>query len=122
LSETVTNDPLDAGIISDILNSFLGAAYGAYLGIITTTYFKLEFMLILFFVTLLALCGAICVRKGSVLMGMLAFSLIWGIDIFLSLILEQSVSPAIIFSALLATLWISFFHPKVFNWMIGRRS
>lgn len=121
MGEIATDELSESGIVSDILNSFLGAAYGAYLGMIAATSASLEFMIFLFFMTILTLCGAILMRMNYIHYVVVVFSIIWGLNLIQFMRLGQGVQSGIIFSCLLATFWISVFNPRIFNWITGRR-
>lgn len=108
----------DRGIISDILNSFVGAAFGAFMGILIANTGNIWHAAILFIVTIVSLCGAVSFYLDSVLHGTVYCITIWGFGIALSFFFPDFI-PAVIMLVLTSTFWMWSFYPEVFNKWAG---
>jgi hypothetical protein len=109
---------VDRGIVSDILNSFIGAVFGAYMGILISKSVDLRVAAILFIVTVVSLCGAVSLHLESLIQGAVLCLSVWGFGIALSYFFPDDL-PAVVMAMLTSTFWMWSFYPRIFNKWTG---
>jgi len=105
---------------SDIVNGFLGAAYGAYIGTLVYLNEDILFSWTLFSLIFINLMGTLQALNREELSASSAVMAVWGINFLISLV-YPAVASRVFLGALIGTLWVLLFLPHILDrWIEGR--